>query len=406
MLTFHYIARDPQGQRLEGKMQARSSDAVARQLLSSDLIPIHIKAIQPPVQQAAWLTPLTDPPPQLTDLVLFSHQMYTLLKAEVPITYAIKNLAMSTRNTCLSNALWRIVEELEAGRELGAAMAQHPKIFNHLYLSTVRVGETTGQLEVGFKQLARYLEIEYDNRRRIRAALQYPTLVIAAIVIAMGMINVVVMPTFAGLFSQSALELPLQTQILLNISAFTVHYGYWLLIVAGIVWGCVIAILRTEWGQYHWDYYKLHLPVVGRIIQRATLSRLIHALSMTLAAGIPVLEALNSIANAADNHYMARAIQQMRAHIEHGSSLSQAAQLSGLFTPLVLQMLEVGEQTGELEQLLREVAEFYEREVDYDIKNLSTLLEPVLLIGIGGIVLLLALGVFLPMWDLIHVYQR
>jgi len=314
--------------------------------------------------------------------------MYTLMRAGIPLSQAMTGLARSTRNETLREVLFLIKATVESGRELSVALAQHPKIFSSLYVNTVRIGESTGRLDQAFQRLAEYLERDRDTRSRIQTALRYPSFVVLAIGIAIGIINVVVIPQFAAIFERAHAALPLPTRILMASVGAAVAFRAW---------------RRTELGAYRWDRFKLRIPVIGDIINRATLGRFARGFSMSLAAGVPLTQALSIMAQAVDNEYLGERIRNIRNGVERGESLTRTATATGMFTPLVLQMMAVGEETGAIDDLLSEVAGFYEREVDYDIKNLSQAIEPILIAVMAGFVLIFALGVFLPLWDMAAV---
>jgi MSHA biogenesis protein MshG len=269
----------------------------------------------------------------------------------------------------------------------------------------VKVGEETGRLEESYFRISEYLAREKETRERIKAALRYPAFVIVAIVVAVGIINVKVIPAFAGLFAKAEVELPWQTRLLMTSSDFFVQW--WILMLVGAI-GLIIAAriyVKTENGRYQWDHYKLRIPIVGDIIYRATLARFARSFSMGLKSGVPLIQAMTVVSRAVDNEYIGDKIIGMRTGIERGESLTRTAGLTKMFTPLVIQMLSGGEETGQGDDMMVEGAEYYDREVDYDIKNLSSMIEPILIIAIGVMVLILALGVFLPMWDLARVVK-
>jgi MSHA biogenesis protein MshG len=289
---------------------------------------------------------------------------------------------------------------LDQGRELAAAMARHPRVFGPFYVAMIRVGEMTGRLTEAFQRLAEHVEFELDVRARIKQALRYPTLVIGAIAIAMVIINLFVIPTFATVFAGFKAELPLMTRVLLGVSHFTVRWWPLLLAAAIGAWWALRQWLATRDGRYLWDRVKLQLPIAGPIVLKATLARFARSFAMASKSGVPITNAMSVVAQTVDNAFIGQRIEQMRDGIERGESLSRCAAAAGVFTPVVLQMIAVGEETGELDTLLVEIAQMYERETDYAIKGLASAIEPVLLSVIGAMVLVLALGVFLPLWNL------
>ena len=300
----------------------------------------------------------------------------------------------------MSVTLDDVANQLERGRTLSSALNKHNHVFGRLFVSIVHVGENTGKLDVAFLQLSFYLERDQETRKQIKAATRYPMFVMIAIVIALVVMNIVVIPIFAGMFESFGAELPLMTRILLSTSEFFITK--WLYLLVGIMF-LIIAIskyLGTKNGRYKWDRAKLKLPVVGSIFERTLLGRFARSFSMMLVSGVPLTSALNLVADAVNNAFMADRILNMRRNIERGESLSRVASSSKMFTPLVLQMINVGDETGRVDELLAEVADFYEREVDYDLKSLTSKIEPILISVVAGMVLILALGIFTPMWDM------
>jgi MSHA biogenesis protein MshG len=404
---YRYRGRGGRGDLVEGAIDAPSAEAVARQLMNSGVTPVEIREELQQQDVMAALRRLRGPvTPDLSELVLLSRQLYTLTKAGVPLGQALAGLARSTRNVTLRDVLENVKATVESGRELSAALAMHPRIFSSLYINTVKIGENTGRLEDVFLRLSEYLDRERDTRSRIKAALRYPSFVLIAITIAIGVINVMVIPQFAKIFERAKVELPLPTRIIVGTSDFFVA---WWPVLAVIAVGAVFAFRAwrsTPEGTYRWDGIKLRLPIVGDIIYRATLGRFARGFSMALAAGVPLAQALSVMSQAVDNEYVGERIRNIRSGIERGDSLTRTATATGMFSPLVLQMLSVGEDAGAIDALLVEVAEFYEREVDYDIKNLSQAIEPILIGVLAAFVLVFALGVFLPLWDMAQVKLR
>ncbi len=401
MPSFRYRARGARGDLLDGVLDAPTPDAAAAQLLNGGITPVEIVPAE--YRQSLFdrlRRSLRASRPDIAELLLFTRQMYTLLKSGVPIVRGMRGLAESSGNPLMMEVLEEITSDLESGRELSSALARFPEVFSTLFQSMVRVGENTGRLEEAFLRIGQYLELEKETRDRVRAALRYPTIVIVAIGIAIGVINVLVIPAFADVFDRWEMELPWATTLLIFTSELFV--AWWVHMLVGLA-ALVFAVRRyvaTESGRYRWDKLKLRLPIVGGIVHRATLGRFARAFAIAFRSGVPLIQALTVISRALDNEYVGDRVLQMRNGIERGDTLTRTAASTGLFTPLVLQMMAVGEESGALDDLLEEVAGFYEREVDYELKNLSAAIEPVLIVAVGVMVLVLALGVFLPMWDL------
>lgn len=410
MASFRYRGRRG-GELIEGQLDAASRDAVAAQLLDGGVTPVDIAEVLaggPSIGESfdTLLKGFGAKAPDLTEVILFTRQIYTLMRAGVPINQAIAGLIRSTRNATLVEALRDIHANIESGRELSNCLARHPRIFSTLFVAIVRVGENTGRLDEALLQIAQYLELEKDTRQRIKSALRYPTMVLLAIGVAVSIINIFVIPAFARMFERAGVDLPLPTRILIGTSnVFVAYWPVMLIALALAVFG-VRAWVNTDDGRLAWDRFKLRLPIIGDILLRATLGRFARSFAMALQAGVPLIQALTVISRAVDNVHIGNHILAMRTGIERGDSLSRTAQATGMFTPMVIQMLTVGEETGSVDDLMAEVAGFYEREVDYDIRNLSQTIEPIMITVIAGFVLILALGVFLPMWDLASVKLR
>lgn len=396
---FQYSGRLSNGELTKGVLEAADPQAVAKQLTTRNIVPIAIEEQKQQLKKqtsVSWFTPNVT----LTDLVIFSRQMYSLTRAGIPILRAVSGLADSSSSLRLTEALKDVLTQLEKGRSFSSALNQHSAIFDQLFVSVVHVGENTGQLDLAFLQLAEYLEREQETRKQIKAATRYPIFVIISIAIALVIMNVFVIPKFADMFNKFDAELPAMTQFLIDMSNFFIYK--WYVLVGGIALVIVATYryLNTEQGRYNWDRRKLSMPIVGSIFQRSLLGRFARSFSMMLKAGVPLTNALNLVADAVSNAFMGARILEMRQNIERGESLSRVAQNSELFTPMVMQMISVGEETGRVDELLDEVASFYEREVDYDLKSLTAKIEPILIVIVAGMVLVLALGIFTPMWDM------
>jgi MSHA biogenesis protein MshG len=400
MPVFRYKARGTHGDAVEGTIDAGSSDAAATRLMESGLTPVDIKQDVDSKGLQVTLNELFKPNVDTADLIQFSRQMYSMLRAGIPIFRAVSALAATTANTTLKKTLERVGESLESGRSLSESLGQHPDVFTVFYVSMVRVGETSGQMEHVFQQLAYYLDREKQTRKKIKSALRYPVFVISAIVVALGIISLFVIPAFADMFKSFGADLPLPTRILMALSDFMLNY--WAIILTGIVLS-VIGLrswVNTEAGCYRWDKVMLRLPLTGPVVYKALLARFSHLFSMSLTAGVPLITSLTVVSHALNNRFLEERILGMRGGIEQGNALSMVAASSGIFDPLVMQMLAVGEESGTLNELLGEIADYYDREVEYATERLSASIEPILTLIIGVLVLVMAMGVFLPMWDL------
>jgi MSHA biogenesis protein MshG len=400
--TFAYRGRNTRGEQVRGTLEGADSSVVAEQLFNTGITPVDISPASASRSAGgpAWWHRLSEARPSAAEVMLFSRQMHTLLRAGVPILRALAGLQESSHNPAMVRIIQDLRTSLDSGRELSAAMYRHPEIFSPFYISLIRVGEATGLLDQVFLRLFEHLDFEKETRDRIKAALRYPMFVLAAMAAALVIINIVVIPAFAKVFQTFKVELPLMTRILIGVSDFTVTY--WPLLLALGIGGVLgfRAWTATRGGRYAWDKAKLRLPLVGKIIMQATLARFSRGFALCLKSGIPAVQALSVVSRITDNDYISQRIDQMRDGVERGESVLRTSVTTGVFTPMVLQMIAVGDETGELDELLFEVAEMYEREVEYDVKMLAANIEPILIVFLAGLVLVLALGVFLPIWDL------
>lgn len=408
MPAFAYRGRDARGGLVTGRLEGADTGAVADQLLAIGVTPVEISPAGAGVAVAApeWWLRLSAPPISDVDVMLFSRQMYTLLKAGVPIMRALAGLQQSTNNRSLAEVIGDLRTSLDAGRELSASMRSHPKVFGTFYVSVIRIGESTGDLDQSFNRMFEYMEFDKEIRDRIKAAVRYPIIVLVVIAAAVAAVNFFVIPAFAKIFEAQRVPLPLLTQVLIGTSNFFLAY-WWAMLGALVlaVFG-VQMYIGTEQGRYVWDRWKTHIPLAGPIILRATLARFARGMALAMRAGVPIVQAMSVVAEVVSNAHMALRIRNMRDGVERGESVLRTATAAGIFTPVVLEMISVGEETGELDDLMTEVADMYEREVDYDIKNLAANIEPILTVVMGAMVLVLALGVFLPLWGLGNVLLK
>jgi MSHA biogenesis protein MshG len=402
MPFFAYKGRNARGELVKGVLEDDDSGAVADQLVHTGISPVEIVPATAPsiARHDTWFGRLFAPRITLDDRLLFSRQMYTLLKSGVPIMRALAGLQESAKSVAMGKVIQDLRTSLDSGRDLNSSMRRHPQVFSQFFVSMVRVGEMSGSLEEIFLRLFNHLEFEKDMKERVQQALRYPVFVLAAMGIALVIINLFVIPAFAKLFAGLKSELPPITQVLIQFSNFMVHY--WpALLVSGIA--CVIGArvyTATSAGRYNWDKLKLRLPLAGSIVEKVTLARFARSFAISLKSGMSMVQTLAVLALVVDNTYIAQRIDQMREGVERGESVLRTARATGVFTPIVLQMMAVGEEAGALDELMQEIADMYQREIDYELKGLSANIEPIMITFLGILVLILALGVFLPIWDL------
>lgn len=416
MTDFFYRGRDADGRSVEGYQEAASQSALVQLLRRQDITPTRIEIAKKKARAKAqtrstsnednrsWLARLLGRRVKLDELIMFCRQMHALTRSGIPLMRAINGLADATASPRLSQILTQVARSLTQGTTLSTAMRAHPDAFNDLFVSMIRMGETTGRLDSAFQQLIGHLEREKDTRKRLSAATRYPLFVSVSITLAMLTVTFKVIPAFSGVFASLGAELPWPTRVLIGTSNFLLaSWPYLLVLISLAVYG-VIHWKRTPKGEVHWDHGLLKLPLLGRLFERIALGRFARPFAMMLDAGVPMLQALQVSSRTVGNRYIGRGIEQMVTGIERGESLLTTASASGLFNPLILQMIAVGEETGNVADLLVDIADFYDQEVDYDLKRMTELLEPILLAFMGIMVVILVLGVFLPMWDLSSAY--
>lgn len=402
MPHFAYVGRNAQGNRIEGVMESPTGSILAEHLAESGITPIRISESAAPTEAfGKQLSRLLDRQKAgFLDVLLFSRQMYTLIKAGVPIMRALAGLQESAMNRAFAAVIQDLREALDSGRELSQALARNPGVFGNFYVAMIRVGETTGRLEEVFLQLFHHLEFQKYMKDQVKTALRYPSFVILAMAIALVIINIFVIPAFAKVFKGFNAELPLMTRILIGFSDFTL--AWWpailaLLIVAVFAFRMFV---KTADGRLAWDRFKLRIPIAGKIIRKATLARFARSFAMAARSGVPIVQGLSLTGQVVENAWIEKKLEDMRMGVERGESVLRTAVASGVFTPVVLQMVMVGEESGSLDEMMLEIADMYQREVEYELKTLSAQIEPILIVALGAMVLVLALGVFLPMWDL------
>lgn len=441
MPAFNYKARNRAGALVSGVIEAVNLDAAASELLGQGVTPIDIRPGKGKAQPAKPSPPKTSkasessqkpadgrpapesknkPPPGLmnqdafqtlndallrkkidnVELMIFARQMQSLTKSGLPLDRALIGLQASAKNPKFRELLKDLQRSIESGQSLSSSMSRHPKVFSQLFLSLIDVGENTGRLDLAFEQIGRYLILEMNTKKQVKSATRYPSFVVITIALALGVITYFVIPAFSDTFARLGAELPLETRILIAISDFVV--AWWQFLIGGLV-ALIFGFktwVKSDGGGMAWDERKRFLPLAGPIFERVALARFARTFSMVMKAGVPIVHGMGIVANAVGNKFIAKRILKMRDGISRGESLYNTAVSTGMFSPLVLQMIAVGEESGTIDQLMEDVANFYDSEVEYDLKRLSEAIEPILIIVIAGMVLVLALGVFLPIWDL------
>jgi len=403
MPNYRYRARDKYGALFTGRLETSGRDAVAAQLDSLGYYPVSIKE-----ERHSLNIDLSDllsrfEPIKSEDMIIFSRQLSTLIGAGIPFLSSFDALMEQTSSRKLREVIGQVRRHVEGGSSFSDALSKYPAVFSSLYVSMVRAGEAGGVLDETLDRLAFWAEREAETRARIKAATRYPKIVIGTLAIAFAILVYFVIPKFAALYDSFHAKLPLPTRILIQMNYVIQHYGLFVLAALVLAVLGVKHYIRTDMGRRRWDGIKLKIPVFGTIFLKVALSRFARTFGMLTRSGLPLLQTLDIVAGTVGNVVLSRVVDNIRDAAREGRGVIQPMRISKIFPPLVLQMVAAGEETGRMEQMMAKVSEYYDRDVDYAIKNLSTTLEPVLLTIIGGAVLFLALAIFMPWWNLVNV---
>ena len=407
MPSFQYRARDQEGKAITGELDGEDRAAVAEQILRLGYIPVDIRPKQKEVKvkkgSAAnwadrWMRRVSS-----HELIYLNRQLALVLGAGVPLLTCLRLMAKQTDNDRLRDILLGISDDIEGGTDLSEAMSHYPNVFSPIYVSMVRAGEASGHLEDTLHRIAALQEYELETRERVKAATRYPKLVVAALIIAFFVVVTFVIPTFANIFKQFGSELPLPTRMMIALDEFLKQY--WMVCIVGVV-AMIVAFfwwIRTPPGRYWLDWAKVHFPMMGKLMSKFVLSRFSRIFATLNASGLPIMQTLEISTESIGNVYYARSLRRVTEEVKRGENLSDALARAGIFPPLLHQMATVGETTGKLDEVLGKVSDYYDQEVEYSIKRFTTLIEPVLLVVLGSFVFVVALSVFLPLFDLASV---
>ncbi len=403
MPTYRYKVRNRAGFAVTGEMEGDDEHGVSRSLSAQGYIPISIEVADKTVSvvQNFFSKKIS-----LGELTVFTRQLWTMQKAGMPLLMSLTTLREQIKSPALRDKIMHIIRDLESGASLSVALSRHPENFNGMYVNMVKAGEASGKLDEVLLHLADMLEFETQTRGRIKSAMMYPMITFGSLVIAFVAVVTLVMPKFVGIYGQYHVKLPLPTLFLLAINSMV--RNHWFEMLVGFL--AAIAIFRftvgTPAGRYQWDLAKLHIPVFGPLFLNMTMSRFSKILAELLAAGVPVLQALQLVSETVGNTVIRKAVLEIQKSVNEGRGMAEPMRQSGFFSPITIQMIVVGEQSGKTEELLQYISGYYQEIAANMVKNLSTLLEPILIVVIGACVVVLALGVFLPMWNLMNVVGK
>jgi type II secretory pathway component PulF len=405
MPTFKYRVRDRAGKAMTGTIDAPTSEMAGNRLYETGYLPVVIEE-----ETASVSLNLSDlwkrfQKVKLEELIVFSQQFSTLYKAGLPLLQGLKSLRDQTLNQRFKEILEEIGLQIEGGNTLYGAMSKYPDAFPIVYVNMIRAGETSGRLGESLDRYVTLADRELRTRQRVKETTRYPKIVIFSVFIAFFVLLAFVIPRFAQVFAQFNTPLPLPTRMMIGIN--NLFQNYWYLVLPAFVFIPILLIryIRTEKGRVFWDRLKTRIPGFGHLFVIAALSRFAHTFVMLNKSGIPILQTLEITSTTINNVVISQSIAEISQRVREGSSLADAMRQSGRFTPLVIQMVGVGETTGTLDEMLIRITEYYDIELENAIKKMTTYIEPALTLFMGVVVLFLALAVFLPWWNMAQLFR-
>ncbi|ROR01950.1 type II secretion system F family protein [Desulfosoma caldarium] len=403
MPEFIYKGINRKGQKVRGEIEADNL-TIARQLLERQ--GLSLKALKPKPKDLLEYIPVLQEKVKEKDLVLFTRQFSTMIDAGLPIIQCLEILRDQTENKAFRKVLRALKKDVEEGATFSEALRKHPKVFDQLFVNLVAAGEAGGILDVTLTRLAAYLEKVASLKKKVRGAMTYPAIVVAIAVIVIAVILVYVIPVFAGLFRDAGVSLPALTLVVMNVSDFAKNYFHWM-ILGLVVLGVLFARFRkTRRGRDVTDRLFLKVPVFGLLIKKVALARVTRTLGTMLGSGVPILESMELVAATAGNAVIEKAIREAKQAVSQGRTLSEPLAESGIFPPMVVHMVSVGEATGALDSMLSKVADFYDEEVDATVEALTSLLEPMLIVFLGVTIGGLLVAMYMPIFQLADVVSR
>jgi type II secretory pathway component PulF len=405
MPNFRYSVRDRSGKAIAGTIDAPTLQNAGERLYQLGYFPILIEEEGKAVSLGLSSIWQRFQKVKLEDLIFFSQQLSTLYKAGLPLLTGLKSLMEQAENRKLKPVLEGIYRQIEGGNTLFGAMSKYPDVYPPVYLNLIRAGETSGMLGESLDRFVILADRELRARQRVKEATRYPKMVIGALVIAFAVLVTFVIPRFAEVFSRFNTPLPLPTRVMIGIN--NVLHTYWYLFLCPLI-GLPLLFrhyIRTEKGKYSWDELKTRIPMLGPIFLKIALTRFTYIFVMLNRSGVPILQTLEITSTAIENVPLSESIKEISLKVKEGKSLTESMRESGKFTPLIIQMVSVGETSGTLDKMLMQVTEYYDREVENGITRLSTYVEPTLTLLLGIVVLLLALAIFLPWWNMASLFR-
>jgi type II secretory pathway component PulF len=405
MGTYRYKARDKFGKLISGVVEAASENALVMQLEQKHCVTLQIVPIKKKEKTGHFLDRLKFGRVRFSDLNTFTRLLFTLQNAGLPILTSLHAIREQTLNPSFKGVIGEVAKDVEEGGKLSSALEKHPRVFNDLYVNMIHSGEISGRLPEVLERLAVLGEHDEAIRLRVKSALRYPAIVVAAIIIAFLILITYVVPRYESLFSKYDTKLPLPTLILLGLNYAITKYWWMSLLVIGALVFLIRYIIRTPKGSLLWNTLQLKIPVFGPLRLKLYMSRFSRITGTLLSSGVPILQILDLVSQSINNIIVSEAIKGIRESVNTGKGMLEPMKASGLFPPIVSQMVSAGEETGKLDTLLIHISEYYDAQIDYTINNMVALIEPLLILVMGSAVLGMALGIFMPMWNLMRLFK-
>jgi len=399
MARFRYRAMDAAGRTVAGSLDADTVEAVCSKLADLRYHVVNVRPVRSGLRVGAFLASIQRV--KLRELVLFSRQFATMIDAGLSVVKCLDILQQQCRDPKLKEVIGTTKHDVGAGASLTDAIAKHPRVFSVLYVNMIRSAEAGGILDKVLDRLATFLEKEQEVRNKVKSAMMYPSVVLVFALLMLMALLFFVLPKFKDIFESMEMQLPVTTKFLLNFSGFAMHFWY-LFLTAGV--GLVVAYQlagRTESGRYQLDRLKLKVPIFGELALKTSVARFARTFGTLLSSGVPVLKALDIVADTAGNKVVAEAVVRARSSVKEGEKISSPLFASRIFPVMVTQMISVGEETGRLDVMLAKVSDFYESEVESTLKGLTSLIEPLMIVGLGAIVGFIAVSVISPIYQLV-----
>lgn len=403
--TYAYKVRDRAGKVLEGSLEAESTTLVANKLREMGYVPISIDKKTSSAMSKELTIPGFKPKATLKDISIMSRQFATMINSGLSLLRSLTILEQQTENKALAAILTEVRSDVEKGSSLSQALARHPKAFNRLYVAMVRAGETGGVLDGVLQELATTIEKQVELKRKVKSAMTYPVAVLALVTLILIAMLLFIVPTFKTLYDDLGGTLPLPTRILLAVSAIVATRFYILIIVVMAFTFAFRRWIATEKGRDLWDQFKLKVPIFGGLVQKTALTRFARTLSVLLQAGVPILESLEITSETVNNTVMSKAVKDIQESVKTGEAIATPLAKHEIFPPMVTQMMAVGEETGALDEMLSKIGDFYDAEVEATVDALTSLLEPLLIVVMGGAVGGMVVALYMPMFNIINLIQ-